>query len=72
MNLLLEYKEYFAIINYDNKDSIFIGKVVNTDDLLVFHGKTIDEIKEMFYQTIDNYLEICKKYDKQPILNNNS
>lgn len=67
--MIMEYKEYFAIINYDIDNDMFIGKVINTNDFLSFHGKTINEIEEMFYQNIDNYLETCNTYNKIPSKN---
>ena len=66
MELTMEYKKFFSIINHDTEIDIFIGKVINTDDSLSFYGKTISEMEEMFYQSIDNYLEACNKYNRKP------
>lgn len=45
---------------------IFVGSVFGVNDSLNFHGKGIDEITEMFHQTVDNYLELCAELGKQP------
>lgn len=66
MSSMLEYKGYHASIEYDAEDEIFVGEVFGIADSLNFHGSSVDELKEMFHQSIDNYLELCKKIGKEP------
>lgn len=66
MNTMLEYKGYHATIEYDADDEIFVGKVFGIADSLNFHGTSIDELKKMFEQSIENYLEFCKEVGKEP------
>ena len=66
MSSMLEYKGYHASIEYDAEDNIFIGEVFGITDSLNFHGTSIAELKEMFRQSIDNYLELCVKIGKNP------
>lgn len=66
MNSMLEYKGYHATIEYDAEDNIFVGEVFGITDSLNFHGTTVAELKEMFEQCIDNYLDLCAKTGKNP------
>lgn len=66
MSTMLEYKGYHASVEYDAEDSIFVGEVFGITDSLNFHGTSVDELKKMFEQSIDNYLELCKKIGKNP------
>lgn len=66
MKSMLEYRGYHASVEYDAEDDILIGEVFGISDSLNFHGQSISEIKEMFKQSIDNYLEICEKLGKNP------
>lgn len=66
MKSMLEYKGYHASIEYDAEDNIFVGEVFGITDSLNFHGTTVEELKDMFEQSIDNYLELCKKAGKSP------
>lgn len=66
MNSMLEYKGYHASIEYDAEDEIFVGEVFGIADSLNFHGTSIDELKRMFEQSIENYLELCEKVGKEP------
>ncbi len=66
MNSMMEYKGYHATFNYDAEDNLFIGKVHGLSDSLNFHGSSIEELTSMFHQSVDNYLDICKKIGKNP------
>ncbi|MDD2957216.1 MAG: type II toxin-antitoxin system HicB family antitoxin [Lachnospiraceae bacterium] len=66
MNSMMEYKGYHASIEYDADDNIFIGEVFGITDSLNFHGTTATELKGMFEQCIDNYLDLCAKIHKNP------
>ena len=65
-NSMLEYKGYHASVEFDADDGLFVGEVFGIADSLNFHGESVTELKEMFRQCIDNYLELCKKIGKDP------
>lgn len=66
MNSMLEYHGYHAIVTYDAEDELFAGEVFGIADSLCFHGSSILELKQMFAQCIDNYLEVCRQAGKKP------
>ena len=66
MNSMLDYKGYHATITYDADDELFVGEVFGITDSLNFHGSSIEELKQMFAQSIDNYLDLCKQVGKDP------
>ena len=57
----VSYKGYVARIEPDLEDGILVGRVINTRDILGFHGTTISEAIESFHAVIEEYLEDCKK-----------
>ena len=63
---MMKYKGYKASISFDEEDKIFVGEVFGIADSLNFHGRSIDELEEAFHDSIENYLEICKKIGKNP------
>ncbi len=65
MNKMI-YKDYAARIEYDAEDRMFVGYVVGVREAGAFHGSTVDELEANFQETVDHYLEICKKLDKKP------
>lgn len=66
VNSMLEYKGYHASVEYDAEDNILVGEVFGITDSLNFHGTSVTELKEMFEQCIDNYLDLCEKIGKNP------
>ena len=66
MGKMMEYKGYHASIEFDSDDNIFVGEVFGIADMLSFHGSSVPELKQMFEQSIDNYLELCATIGKEP------
>ena len=55
------YKGYIASIEPDLDDGILVGRVINTRDIIGFHGETISETIKSFHAAIDEYLEDCRQ-----------
>ena len=66
MNNMMEYKGYHAIMEYDSDDNLLVGEVYGIEDVLNFHGRSIDEFREHFERCIDEYLEWCERIGQQP------
>ncbi len=62
----MKYKGYEAVIEYDEIDRLFFGRVINTKDVISFDGTTVDELQQSFETVIDEYLEDCKQEGKEP------
>ena len=62
----MKYKGYEAIVEYDDIDRLFTGRVINTQDVLAFDGESVDELEESFHAVIDEYLEDCEAMNKEP------
>ncbi|WP_322079950.1 type II toxin-antitoxin system HicB family antitoxin [Burkholderia cenocepacia] len=66
MNNAMTYKGYFARIDYDGRDNIFVGHVVGVEDKISFHGETVDELTRDFHAAVDHYLDDCKRAGREP------
>ena len=66
MSSVMEYNGYRAKIEFDSKDSIFVGTVIGLNDMLGFHGHSVEELLISFKNCIDNYLAWCKEVGKEP------
>ena len=62
----MKYKGYEAVIQYDEFDRIFVGRVINIKDIIMFDGISVDELQQFFHNVIDEYLEDCQKLNKIP------
>jgi predicted HicB family RNase H-like nuclease len=65
---IIEYKNYLAELELDTEEGIIVGRVINTADIISFHGKTIKEAKAAFHDVLDTYLATCKEDDIEPSL----
>ena len=63
----MEYRGYHAYVRYSEEDRLFVGEVIGINDTLGFHGSTVDELEQMFHQSIDNYLAMCEEFGKKPL-----
>ena len=66
MSSLMEYKGYHAKIEYSAEDEVFVGRVLGINDVLAFDGENVEELKTMFCECIDDYLEMCQELGKEP------
>lgn len=63
---MMEYKGYVGQVTFDDEADIFHGEVANTRDVITFQGKSVDEIRKAFHESIDDYLEWCQERNKVP------
>jgi predicted HicB family RNase H-like nuclease len=48
----MSYKGYKAKIEFDERDNIFVGRVLNTSAIISFHGDTIEQCKLNFIRRL--------------------
>ena len=63
---MIEYKGYFAKVEFDDEASIFYGEVINLRDAITFQGQTVDELRQTFRDSVDDYLEFCIERGEDP------
>ena len=62
----MKYKGYEATIEYEQTDRIFVGRVINIQDIILFDGISLDELEKSFQNVIDEYLDDCQNLNKKP------
>jgi predicted HicB family RNase H-like nuclease len=62
----MTYKGYEARIDFDSRDEIFVGRVLDLVDSITFHGSTVNELTSDFHAAIDQYLEDCDATGREP------
>ena len=53
----MKYKEYSAVIDYDEEQRMFHGRVIGIKDVVNFYGHTRKELEKEFKNSINDYLE---------------
>lgn len=62
----MTYKGYAARIDYDPRDSIFVGRVLGIKDGVSFHGEAVTKLTDEFHAAINHYLADCKAEGRNP------
>ena len=63
---MMEYKGYFAKVEFDDEADIFHGEVINLRDVITFEGETVSELKVAFHDSVDDYLAFCAERGEEP------
>jgi predicted HicB family RNase H-like nuclease len=66
MKNILEYNGYKAIIVFEPDDDCFVGHLAGINDIIGFHGNSVDELKAAFRESVDDYIETCREIGKPP------
>lgn len=62
----MSYNGYIAKIAYSEEDHCFIGHIAGINDVIGFHGESVEELETAFREAVDDYLETCKKLGRSP------
>jgi len=62
----MTHKGYTARIDYDDRDAIFVGRVLGINAIIGFHAESVGELRGAFEQAVDDYLASCAKLGKTP------
>jgi predicted HicB family RNase H-like nuclease len=62
----MTFKGYSAVVEFDPDDDIFFGRLLGISDYVSFHADTVEELKAAFRESVDDYIETCRKIGKRP------
>lgn len=62
----MKYRGYFARVEFDEADRIFVGHLAGIKDIVGFHGTTVDELEQAFHESVDTYIAISEEHGKAP------
>jgi predicted HicB family RNase H-like nuclease len=48
-------------VEYDSEDRIFVGHLAGIEDIVGFHGTSVDELEAAFHKAVDDYLAISEQ-----------
>lgn len=66
MSNQMQYKGYRTSIAFDPEDKIIVGRVLDVDDVISFHGESVAEFEARFHSAIDEYIAACAKLASEP------
>ena len=63
---MMTYKGYTARIEFDERDNLFVGRVLGVKAIIGFHGETVAELRTDFEAAIDFMIEDCRIRGETP------
>ena len=62
----MNHKGYTARIEFDERDNIFVGRVLGLRSIISFHGETVADLRNEFEVAIEDFLNDCKEQGVKP------
>jgi predicted HicB family RNase H-like nuclease len=62
----MNHKGYTARIEFDERDNIFVGRVLGLRSIISFHGETVTDLRHEFEVAIEEFLNDCKEQGVKP------
>ncbi|HAZ60064.1 MAG TPA: toxin-antitoxin system HicB family antitoxin [Gammaproteobacteria bacterium] len=62
----MTFKGYTASMAFDAQDRIIVGRVLNIDDIVTFHGESVSEFEANFHAAIEGYLAASRELASVP------
>ena len=57
----MSYRGYTARMDFDAEDKIIVGRVIDIDDIITFHGASVAEFEAAFNTAVDGYIYACEQ-----------
>ncbi|MFZ4968128.1 type II toxin-antitoxin system HicB family antitoxin [Pseudomonas gingeri] len=62
----MTYKGYTARVEFDDRDDIFVGRVLGVRDIISFHADSVTQLRAEFAGAIEDYLADCAEQGVSP------
>jgi len=62
----MNHKGYTARIEFDERDNIFVGRILGLRTMISFHGETVVELRDEFETAVEEFLSDCKEQGVRP------
>ena len=61
----MEYRGYRAVVTLDYEGALH-GEVTGTLDVITFEGRSPDDLRDAFRDSVDEYLKVCEERGRSP------
>ena len=62
----MNHKGYSARIEFDERDNVFVGRILGLRAIISFHGQTVKELRKEFERAVDDYVAECTEKGVSP------
>ncbi len=57
---VLRRQGYAAMVEFDARDRVLVGRVLGIDDVVTFHGESVGMLEKAFAIALDDYRAACR------------
>ncbi len=57
----MSYRGYTARMEFDPDDKIIVGRVLDIDDIITFHGTSVADFEGALRSAVDGYIAACEQ-----------
>ena len=61
----MKYKGYTASVELDDEAELFHGEIAGIAAVVTFQGKSAEELKQAFHDSVDDYIDWCAERGKE-------
>lgn len=62
----MEHKGYFGRVEFDDDEGLLHGEILGIRDVVTFQGESVDEVRQAFKDSVDEYLAWCAELGRAP------
>ncbi len=62
----MSYKGYTASMVFDAADKVIVGRILDIDDIIAFHGESVSEFERNFHAAIEDYVSASRALGSPP------
>lgn len=62
----MSHKGYAARVEFDERDNLFVGRILGIRSIISFHGETVGELRAEFEKAVEDYVGECKALGLKP------
>ena len=66
MKDLMQYKDYYGSVHFDDEELVFHGKIEFIRALVTYEATDARGLRKAFEESIDDYLDTCRRQKIQP------
>jgi len=63
---MMKHKGYTGHAAFDDEADLFHGELMGLRDVITFQGKSVAELRAAFIESVDDYIDFCKKQGREP------
>lgn len=63
---IMKYKGFVGIVQEDEEEGGFNGRIINTKDLVTFEADSVEDIEKEFKAAVDDYIKLNKGLKRDP------